>query len=108
MTGRWVELIDHADGDATNNKIENLREATRSQNLQNSKCRKNSVTGLKGVTLLHRPKLKRRFKARINFEGTDYLLGHYYDALSAHEAYASAAFFAFGEYANIGNSPLLD
>ena len=40
--------IDHIDGNRTNNKIENLRKATRSDNCSNAKTQKNNKsTGLK-------------------------------------------------------------
>lgn len=42
--------IDHKDGDRSNNKWDNLREATRSQNCMNSKIRNNNTSGHKGVS----------------------------------------------------------
>ena len=42
-------LIDHIDGDKTNNKIENLREATKSQNGFNRKIHTNNRSGCKNV-----------------------------------------------------------
>lgn len=42
--------IDHADTNESNNKIENLREATSSQNNYNQKLRKDNTSGIKGVT----------------------------------------------------------
>lgn len=44
------EFIDHIDGDRLNNSIENLREATRSENNRNSRIKKNNSSGVKGVS----------------------------------------------------------
>lgn len=43
--------IDHVDGNTQNNRIDNLRGATFSQNMQNSKIRKNNSSGHKGISL---------------------------------------------------------
>ena len=42
--------IDHIDRDRTNNKIENLRKATRSQNGSNKTTQKNNKLGIKYIT----------------------------------------------------------
>lgn len=47
--GYLPEFIDHIDGNRSNNKIENLREATKSQNMHNAKMRINNTSGIKGV-----------------------------------------------------------
>jgi len=47
--GYLPEFIDHIDGNKLNNKIENLREATKAQNLWNSKINSNNKTGFKNV-----------------------------------------------------------
>ncbi len=47
--GRVPEFVDHIDGDKTNNRIENLRAATRAQNQHNRRVRHDSVSGSKNV-----------------------------------------------------------
>lgn len=42
-------VIDHIDGDGLNNKIDNLRVVTRSENQRNCRTSKNSRTGVPGV-----------------------------------------------------------
>ena len=41
--------IDHIDNDITNNNIENLRKATRSENMSNKIKQKNNTTGYKNI-----------------------------------------------------------
>ena len=48
--GYFPEFVDHIDGDRQNNRIENLREATKSQNNMNAKLRKDNTSGIKGVS----------------------------------------------------------
>ena len=50
--GYCPEYIDHRDGNKQNNKINNLREATISQNNQNVKIRKDNSSGVKGLSSL--------------------------------------------------------
>jgi hypothetical protein len=47
--GTMPKMIDHKDGNPLNNKIENLRECTNSQNNYNSKIPKTNTSGMKGV-----------------------------------------------------------
>jgi hypothetical protein len=44
------KVVDHATNKSLDNSIENLREATQSQNSQNSKLRKNNTSGTKGLS----------------------------------------------------------
>lgn len=47
--GYLPKYIDHADGNSLNNSIENLREATASQNAYNKPAQSNNKSGEKGV-----------------------------------------------------------
>lgn len=50
MTGEWPkDEADHKDRDPSNNRFNNLREASRSQNGANRGVHKNSRSGVKGV-----------------------------------------------------------
>ena len=60
--GKFPKIIDHIDGNQTNNKIENLREVTHSQNMLNQKLYKNSKTGYKNITF---QKQNKKFVVRI-------------------------------------------
>lgn len=48
--GYWPSVLDHVDRDKLNNRIENLREATYSQNRYNIPRRSHNTSGYKGVS----------------------------------------------------------
>lgn len=51
MTGSDpIDQIDHIDGNASNNAFANLRESDQSQNLANTKKRRDNTSGIKGVS----------------------------------------------------------
>ena len=86
MTGKFPEAdADHKDTDRGNCCWDNLREATRSQNIVNTRPRRNSVLGVKGVSTSgnkFRADIKES-KAKFRYLGT-------FDTVEA----ASAAFMA--------------
>jgi hypothetical protein len=47
--GYLPKMLDHIDGNPSNNVIENLREVNDLQNSQNTKIRKDNTSGVKGV-----------------------------------------------------------
>lgn len=87
--GRWPLPgldIDHINGNRMDNRIANLREVTRSQNMENQKAaRRNSSTGFLGVLRNHN-----RFAAHIRARGVTHYLGTFDTAEEAHRAYLAA------------------
>jgi hypothetical protein len=88
--------IDHIDGNSLNNRIDNLREATRSQNLQNSKISSNNTSGVKGVLW---DKKYRRWEVRLSIEGKVKYLGQYKTLEEAEAVVKEARVKYHGEYA---------
>ena len=70
--GEIKNHIDHIDGNGKNNKIENLRDVTRAQNMWNSIKPKNNNSGTKGISFL--PRLK-KWRARIKFNKKEFHIG---------------------------------
>ena len=95
MTGNWpINDIDHKDRDRSNNRWDNLREATRGQNLSNSKSR--CASGLKGA---YYKKHRKKWFSHIRHDGIIYRLGDFDTAEEAHAAYAREAKRLHGEFA---------
>jgi hypothetical protein len=95
MTGKWCRLvIDHRDGDPSNNRWSNLRRATLSQNNANRRVQRNKACGLKGVS-----RDRRGWRATIHKNGRLRHLGTFATPQAAHAAYAKAARQLFGEFA---------
>ena len=92
--GEPVPEIDHIDGDRANNRIANLRPATRTQNRANSGISRNNTTGVKGVSV-H----KNRFHARIMHNGDAIHLGSFRTITEAARARQEAAERLNGEFA---------
>jgi len=83
-----LDDIDHIDGNRNNNRIINLREATRSENLQNiSTCRSDNKCGVLGVGFI---KATNKYRAKIKYQGKQKHLGCFDTAEQAHRAYLEA------------------
>lgn len=89
-------FIDHRDIDGGNNRWENLRTATNSQNMANRGVQSNSSSGLKWA-YFHAA--SGRWLSRIQKDGVDYPLGYWPTAEAAHAAGARKAAELFGEFA---------
>lgn len=90
------EDIDHINGVRTDNRIVNLREATRSQNCANQMSRPRRVAPLKGVGLTNG-----RWTARIKYQQKIIHIGCFDTPEDAHAAYKAKAISLFGEFARL-------
>jgi hypothetical protein len=94
--GEWPKYeIDHKDGNPDNNRLSNLREATRIQNTQNVKIHCDNRSGFKGVRW--HPKTK-KWQARIYTKGKTTYLGYFHSAEEGSDAYNKKAAELFGEF----------
>jgi len=92
-------LVDHKNRNTFDNRRENLRSATQSQNHGNSQPDKtNASSKFKGVSFYTRTK---RWMAKIKFEGKAIWLGYHDCEIEAAKAYDAAAKKYFGEFARL-------
>jgi HNH endonuclease len=95
ITGKWPsEWLDHRNRDRDDNRFDNLREATKSQNHANRKGYSN--TGLKGAS---RRASTGKFTSNISKNGKCHWIGTFDTAEEAHAAYAAAAAKHHGAFA---------
>jgi hypothetical protein len=102
MNAQAGVLIDHRNTNALDNRRDNLREATKSQNGGNKRPNKTKKTSrYKGVTFR---KDIRKWTARIGVQGKSIWLGRYDEEGDAARAYDAAAKKYFGEFARLNFS----
>lgn len=86
---------DHINLNRADNRISNLRAATRSENSRNKLAQMNNICGVKGVSKETRSPNEitsgKRYYARIAVNGKQKYLGRYRTAEEAGEAYSKAA-----------------
>jgi len=75
--------IDHLNGDRMDNRIENLRDVSGSENMHNRKMSKNNTSGFQGV-IWHAQRQK--WQARINVDNQRIYLGYFSDRNDAIQA----------------------
>lgn len=98
--------IDHINGIRHDNRIENLRAATRSTNSQNQtvqKCKKSSQ--YKGVSYSNAVRMKNKWVAYITLNKKRTYLGSFSSEEEAALAYNKKAIELFGEFAKLNEVP---
>jgi len=97
VTGRWPEHeVDHINGNRSDNRWCNLREANSRQNKWNSARQKNSTSGFKGVSW---HKSCGQWRATISDHGKHKHLGYFPTPQAAYAAYQKEAKRIHGAYA---------
>ena len=93
--GAWPEgEIDHINGNRADNRIENLRVVSRSQNMMNSRAKSTNKLGIKGV----RQMPNGMFQARITRDRKCHHLGTFSSFQEATRAWQAAADQIHGDY----------
>lgn len=91
-------VVDHINHDGLDNRKENLRICTYSQNSMNVKKRKISTSKFKGVTKCSQTG---KWRAQIHFNKTRKNLGRFITEVDAAKAYNKAALEIHGEFASL-------
>lgn len=91
------DYVDHINGDALDNRRQNLRLCSKQQNEFNTKIRTDNTTGYRGVCKGRRGK----FRAYIVKDGHQFHLGEFEKAVDAAKAYNEKAAELFGEFARL-------
>lgn len=86
--------VDHINGDRSDNRIANLRPATRALNAANAQRPQRSF--LRGVS-----QRKSKFWAQIKINSKQHYLGSFDTEMEAHEAFCRASIAARGAYARL-------
>lgn len=92
-------VVDHKDGDKTNNRIDNLRAATQHTNGLNTRRSKVNKSGVKGV---HWHKRDCKWVAQVKIAGKTCSLGYFEDIREAERAVVTARKLHHGDFANNG------
>lgn len=92
------QFVDHIDQDKSNNRVSNLRWASRSENYMNRTKYKCNKSGYKGVFF---SKSKNKYRAEIRLNKKSIFIGYYESKEEAAIAYNEKARELFGEYASL-------
>lgn len=97
VCGEWpTDDVDHANGDATDNRLCNLRAASRTQNMANKRMHKNNRSGVKGVFW---DTQRKKWRAQVRKDRKNHYAGHFTDKYEAGAAYLAKARELHGNFA---------
>jgi len=100
--GKWPsDFVDHANGNKRDDRISNLRAATKSQNSANIGAPVHNTSGLKGVSW---DKRSGKWRAQICYQNKRRGLGLFNTASEAHKAYCDEAVRLHGDFAKLGDA----
>ena len=90
-----AEIVDHINGDGLDNRMCNLRKATKTTNAQNRRVTPGTY---KGVML---DRFTGKYKVRIKLNKKEIIVGYFLTPIEAASAYNEAALKYFGEFARL-------
>jgi len=94
--GEWpTKAIDHVNGLKTDNRPDNLRLASSTENNHNRGVNRNNRTGFRGVS---RDSRRNKFQAQITVDGNHMYLGHFDSAEEASRVYEAKARELHGDF----------
>lgn len=102
MNAKEGQVIDHKNGNGLDNRKDNLRFVTLSQNNMNARKMRDKSSKYKGVSW---HKDNKKWRAEINCKDVKKFLGYFDNEIEAGEAYDKEALKLYGEYAKLNFSP---
>lgn len=90
--------VDHINGDPLDNRKENLRIVTHSQNMMNSKISKNNTSGYKGVSFNI---ARNKWQVHIMDNKKEKCVGYFNNKIEAAKVYNQEALKYYGEFAKL-------
>lgn len=89
--------VEHRNGNPLDNRLDNLRLATHSQNMLNVRRHRDTASGLKGAYRTHKS-CEKPWRSVIKANGRNHWLGYFNTAEEAHAAYCQASRELHGEF----------